>query len=121
MKRVLTLLPLIAFAAGDVFGVTTETNDWENLAVSSINRLPARSYSAPLASERAALTGDLEPETPYVKSLNGIWKFAWTGDPVAREMDFWEVAYDDTRWFEMAVPSCVELNGFGVPIYANSG
>ena len=120
MKCVLTLLPLIAFAAGNVFGVTTETNDWENLAVSSINRLPARSYSAPLASERAALTGDLEPETPYVKSLNGIWKFAWTGDPVAREMDFGEVAYDDTRWFEMSVPSCVELNGFGVPIYANS-
>ncbi|MGC8140621.1 hypothetical protein ACP3W2_24460, partial [Salmonella enterica] len=40
-------------------------NDWENTRVNSINREPARAYSMPLADEAAALTGDLEPQTPY--------------------------------------------------------
>ncbi|MGN0833103.1 MAG: glycoside hydrolase family 2 TIM barrel-domain containing protein [Kiritimatiellia bacterium] len=96
------------------------TNDWENLAVNSINRLPARTYAAPLASVASALTDGLTFETPYVRSLDGNWKFAWTGDPALREKDFWRTDYDDSRWFEIDVPSCVELRGYGVPIYANT-
>ena len=96
------------------------TNDWENLAVNSISRLPARTYAAPLASVASALTDRLTFETPYVRSLDGSWKFAWTGDPALREKDFYRTDYDDSRWFDIDVPSCVELRGYGVPIYANT-
>ena len=92
---------------------------WENPAVNAINRLPARTYSMPLASEAAALTDALEPETPYKKRLNGDWKFAWAGNPDLRAKDFWQVDFDDSDWFMIDVPSCVEMRGFGSPGYTN--
>ena len=94
-------------------------NDWENPAVNSINRLPPRTYSMPLANEAAALTDALEPETPYKKSLNGIWKFSWAGNPELRVRGFDKPDFDDSKWFEIDVPSCVELRGFGSPGYTN--
>ena len=95
------------------------TNDWENLQVNSINRLPARTYAMPLASEAAALTDALEPETPYRKSLNGDWKLSWAGSPDLRVKDFWKADFDDSGWFTIDVPSCVEMRGFGAPGYTN--
>ena len=97
----------------------TSVNDWENPAVNSINRLPARTYAMPLADEAAALTDDLDPATPYVLSLNGDWKFSWCGDPNRRPLDFWKADFDDSRWGTIDVPSCVEMRGYGVPQYTN--
>ena len=82
------------------------TNDWENPAVNSRNREPARAYSMPLATVAAALTGDLEPATPFRKSLNGTWKISWCGNPDLRPRDFWKTDFDDADWF--AVESVVE-------------
>ena len=97
----------------------TETNDWENLAVNSRNRLPAAAFTLPLADEKAALTDALEPETPYRKSLNGNWKISWAGRPQDRVADFWKADFDDSAWETIDVPSCVELRGFGAPGYTN--
>ncbi len=94
-------------------------NDWENTAVNAINREPARAYSMPLASAQAALTDALEPDTPFRQTLNGIWKLSWSGDPAKRVQDFWKTDFDDSRWFTIDVPSCVELRGFGSPGYTN--
>lgn len=118
MKNISCLL------AAALLAVNCPANDaavpeWENLAVNSINRLPARTYSMPLADERAALTDALEPETPYKKSLNGIWKISWAGNPELRVRDFWRTDFDDSDWFTIDVPSCVELRGFGSPGYTN--
>ena len=44
---------------------TVGAAEWGDLATNSINRLPARTYSMPLAREADALTDDLEPSTPY--------------------------------------------------------
>ena len=71
-------------------------NDWENLKVNSRNRLPARTYSMPLASEAAALTDALDPETPFKKSLNGTWKLSWAANPDLRVKDFWKADFDDS-------------------------
>ena len=94
-------------------------NDWENPSVNSINRLPSRTFARPLASAAAALTDALEPESPWVQSLNGQWKFHWCGDPAQRPEDFWQLDFDDARWPEIDVPSCVEMRGYGRPIYTN--
>ena len=93
--------------------------EWEDLAVNSINRLPARSYTLPLADETAALTESLNPESPYSKSLNGIWKISWAGNPNLRIKDFWKKDFDDSDWFTVDVPSCLEMRGFGAPGYTN--
>ena len=93
--------------------------EWEDPQVNSINRLPSRTYSVPLAAEKDALTDALEPETPYAISLNGDWKYSWTGNPDLRVMDFYRDGFDDSNWFTIDVPSCVEMRGYGVPHYAN--
>ena len=92
--------------------------EWENELVNYVNVEPARAYSFPLASVEAALTPEL-PETPYVKSLNGRWKYHWCGAPSQRPQDFFRTDYDDADWTLIDVPSCVEMKGFGVPQYSN--
>ena len=109
---------MILFVAGVMTGVVSAA-EWEDTAVNSINRLPARTYSMPLADAKAAFTDAIEPETPYKKSLNGEWKFSWSGDPRLRVRDFWKAHYDDSDWFSIDVPSCVETRGFGIPGYTN--
>ena len=93
--------------------------EWEDPSVNSINRLPPRTYAMPLADEAAALTDALEPETPFKKSLNGTWKLSWAGNPDLRVKGFEQVGFDDSDWFDIEVPSCVELSGFGSPGYTN--
>ena len=113
MKIILAAsVSLLVLAAG-------AANDWENPAVNSINREPARAYTMPLASEDAAFTDAIEPESPYRKSLNGIWKISWAGNPDLRVKDFHRVDYSDADWFTIDVPSCVEMRGFGSPGYVN--
>jgi len=92
--------------------------EWENELVNYVNVEPARAYSFPLARISDAFTPEL-PATPYVKSLNGIWRYNWCGVPAQRPADFWRTDFDDSRWYDVKVPGCVELQGFGVPIYTN--
>ena len=109
----------LAFAASAPGAGQAQTNDWENTEINSRNRMPAATYAMPLADEAAALSGDLEPATPYSMSLDGEWRFKWTGDPARRPLDFWKSGFDDSKWGTIDVPSCVELRGYGIPIYTN--
>jgi beta-galactosidase len=92
--------------------------EWEDETVNSINREAARAVSFPLASVRDALTDD-EPATPYRVSLNGRWKYMWNGSPDDRPRDFFKEDFDDSDWPLIDVPSCVEMRGYGIPIYTN--
>ena len=109
----------VLVAALSVTAAEPAVNDWENTAVNSRNRLPARTYAMPLASEKDALMDALEPETPWKKSLNGLWKISWAGRPQDRVQDFWKADFDDSAWLTIDVPSCVEMRGFGSPGYVN--
>ena len=117
-RRSTVLCSALLAAAVLVFGA--ETNDWENVEVNSINRLPARTYTVPLVAEADALTDALEVDSPYVLSLNGDWKFSYAGDPKRRAKDFWKTDFDDSAWYTIDVPSCVEMRGFGIPWYTNA-
>ena len=92
--------------------------EWENEQVNAVNREPARAASFPLADAKAALTAE-EPETPYRIMLNGSWTYMWSGSPDERPVDFYKPEFDVSQWFAMDVPSCVELRGYGIPIYTN--
>ena len=111
----MTALALLAAAAT----AASAAPAWEDPAVNSENRLPARTYSVPLADEAAALSGEIDPATPFRKSLNGTWKISWAGDPALRVKDFWQAGFDDADWLTVDVPSCLELRGFGSPGYVN--
>ena len=118
VKTIVTAFALF-FVAYAAFAQGMPFDELENPAVNGRGRNSARAYSMPLASVKAALTDDLEPSTPYVKSLNGDWKISWAGEPLRRVRDFWKSDFDDSDWQTIDVPSCVELRGFGSPGYTN--
>ena len=99
--------------------VGAESRPWQDPAINSINREPARAYSMPLKSVADAFTGELEPETPYRKFLNGVWKFHWAGSLALAPDGFENPSFDDSSWTTIDVPSCVEMRGWGRPIYTN--
>ena len=112
------MMMVLAVSAGAAWAAE-KVPEWQDPAVNSVNRLPARTYAMPLADEAAALTDALEPETPYRKSLNGDWKIFWVGDPARRPTDFFKPDFDDSDWNTIDVPSCVEMRGYGAPGYTN--
>ena len=118
MKHIFPLAVAAMAAMGTAMAENT-VNDWENLAVNSRNRLPARTYAMPLENEQAAFSDAIEPATPFKKSLNGNWRIKWVGDPARRPVDFAAPDFDDSNWSIIDVPSCVEMRGFGSPIYTN--
>ena len=112
---------LLAISAAALAGPAAPAAEpWQDPAVNERTRLPARAFAPPLASEEAALSGALEPETPYVLSLDGTWKFDWVGSPAQRPLDFWRTDFDESSFGEIDVPSCVEMRGHGIPHYTNS-
>ncbi len=98
--------------------LTVTAREWEDERVNAVNREPARAASFPLAKSEDALTAG-EPETPYRMLLNGDWTFFWSGSPDERPDDFHTPGFDASRWFTIDVPSCVEMRGYGIPIYTN--
>ncbi|MDX9867287.1 MAG: beta-galactosidase, partial [Kiritimatiellia bacterium] len=113
-----TGLGVIAVWGVCLCGRGADAREWENERVNAVNREPARAASFPLADARAALTPE-EPATPFRVSLNGAWRYQWSGSPDDRPSGFQEPEFDDSRWFTLDVPSCVEMRGFGIPIYTN--
>jgi len=92
--------------------------DWENPLVLGINKEAPRATSLPYADLESARLGGREA-TPYVKLLNGDWKFHWVGRPADRPADFFRTDFDDSGWETIPVPSCWEMKGYGIPIYTN--
>lgn len=108
--------------------------DWENPLVVGINKQPPRATSYPFATLDQALAGD-RSKSPYFMLLNGEWEFHWVGKPADRPVGFERLDFPtpqppphDTNirgegesggWTTIPVPSCVELQGYGIPIYTN--
>ena len=63
----------------------------------------------------------VEPERAEYKSLNGTWKLNWVQTVEERpgKADFWGDDADVSKWDEISVPSCLEMNGYGDPLYIN--
>ena len=97
--------------------------DWENVSVNEINREPARADFIPFAGMTANCVQPIHDATtnPYQLSLNGIWRFHWVPEPSQRPLDFFKTDFDDAAWKELAVPSNMEMKGYGTPIYISAG
>lgn len=115
--RKLTLLGLIMCL---LFPAFAQRNEWLDPAVNQINRLPMRANHFAYESRDAALQGEREKSANFL-SLNGLWKFNWVRHADARPMDFFRENFNDKAWGYMPVPGIWELNGFGDPVYINTG
>lgn len=103
------------------------TPDWENPRVFEINKEPAHATFVPYPDEASARRGALAfapgavpvEGSPFVRSLNGSWKFHWVKEPSTRPVDFYKPEYDVSKWKEIKVPSNWEFQGYGTPIFLN--
>lgn len=56
---------------------------------------------------------------PFVKSLSGYWKFILAPSPTDVPMNFYDIAFGDSTWENLPVPSNWQMHGFDRPIYTN--
>jgi len=120
----LILLALVAFAATRVVADHhAAPNDWENPAVFAKNKLPPRAtffrFDSPEAALAATRANFGRSDSPYVRSLNGDWRFHWVRTPNERPTDFFATDFDDSGWGTIPVPSNWQMHGHGIPIYLN--
>lgn len=112
------MMNLVSLLLGMTMLTQTPLTDWENPNLLGINKEAPRaeSWSFPTVGEAVNGTRDT---SPYVRSLNGDWKFHWVGKPDDRPVDFYKDGYDVSSWRTIPVPSCWEMHGYGIPIYTN--
>src|SRR5207237_10500604 len=91
--------------------------DWENPRAFAVGKEPPHATLVPYPEERAALRAG--SPSPFVRTLNGAWKFAWSRRPEERPAGFYRPDFDVSGWKEIRVPSNWEIEGYGTPIYSN--
>jgi beta-galactosidase len=92
--------------------------EWQDEARVHEGTVPPFATMALFPDETSARAMSRE-HSPFYVSLNGSWKIACVSKPADRIPDFWKAAYDDSAWKTISVPSNVEVQGFGIPIYTN--
>lgn len=101
-------------------GYAQSFNEWQDPDVNAVNRAPMHANF--FAYENAELAAKAIKElSGNFMTLNGTWKFHWVKDADQRPSGFWKTGFDDKAWNELQVPAVWELNGYGNPIYVNTG
>jgi len=95
--------------------------DWENPRVFRVGAEPSTATMMVYDSARKARKAKSYEDSPWYMSLNGSWKYEWVDHPDKRKRDFCQNWYSVDRWREIDVPGCVELQGYGTPLYRNIG
>ncbi|EAM9237997.1 beta-galactosidase [Salmonella enterica subsp. arizonae] len=98
----------------DSLAAVLARRDWENPAVTQLNRLAAH---PPFCSWRKADDAQRNQHATQVRSLNGVWKFAWFSSPQAVP-ESWRLE-DVTEADTINVPSNWQMYGYDAPIYSN--
>ena len=111
--------------------VIPEGADWENAKVYERNKETAHATYMPYPSTKAMKADGQRYDKPWLEptganylSLNGTWKLRWSegAKPVLLgKDDFWgdNVSTEGSAWNDITVPSCLEMNGYGLPMYVN--
>ncbi len=93
---------------------------WENPAVFQVGREAPHATLLPFGDQSSALTGNPEA-SPFFLSLNGPWTFSWVPRPSDAPEGFQSLDFSDESWTSIPVPSNWEMEGFGIPLYMDSG
>ncbi|MDR0413699.1 MAG: hypothetical protein LBH61_07870 [Dysgonamonadaceae bacterium] len=112
MKQLTILLLLVCFIS------LSAQNFWENPAIIDEGKEPPRADFIPYANLPQVITDD-KFASPFVKSLNGTWKFLFAGKVAVRPADFYLENLNESAWKDIRVPASWETQGFGVPVYTN--
>ncbi len=92
----------------------------ENPAIQGINKELPRASFLSYKNRELALKNEKLNSSQFL-SLNGIWKFKFVTGVSNRIVDFADLKLDVAAWDEIKVPSNMEMQGYGIPIYTNVG
>ena len=110
------IMILLFLLAGSSWSGALE--EWDDLNVIQVNVEKPHADMLTFPDRKSALTFD-RAKTPWIKMLNGDWKFHWSENPASRPVDFYKPDFDDDEWSTIPVPSNWQLHGHGTPIYTN--
>ncbi len=104
-----------------------EPTKWEDETIYEENKEPGHATYIPYASTKAMMADErykypwLTPQGAEYLSLNGVWHLNYVEDVDERpgKDDFWGDDVDVSAWDTIAVPSCLEMKGYGDPYYIN--
>lgn len=92
----------------------------ENPAIQGINKEYPHSTFISYDDRETAIVND-KSKSSRVILLNGIWKFNFVTGVSKRIDGFADPELDLSNWNEIEVPSNMEIEGYGIPIYTNIG
>ena len=120
-KTAITLLSCLS-ACVNVLAQTGK--EWDQPAITSVNRELAHTVSIPMQTEQDVTKNDMSA-SPYYQSLDGTWKFFWVKNPsLAREI-LCKKDYNDSSWSDIDVPASWQVYGlhhkksWDKPLYCN--
>jgi beta-galactosidase len=90
----------------------------ENPAIQGINKEHPRASFVSFENKEAALNHDKHKSSRFI-GLNGTWKFNFVTGVSNRIENFAAPGLDISNWDEIKVPSNMEMEGYGYPIYTN--
>ena len=101
-----------------------ELKEWENPRLTGISNQAAHATMIICPDIKTArnigpVNNRERVKSSFYQSLNGDWKYHYSATPAARVSEFWKADFNDRDWPNIAVPSNVELSGYGIPIYVN--
>ncbi len=102
---------------------------WQDEKIYEENKEPGHATYIPYQST-AAMRADACYGKPWLDpsastrwlSLNGTWKLQWNvldSEYTMPEEDFYGDGVDASAWDDVAVPGCLEMQGYGRPLYIN--
>jgi len=95
--------------------------EWENPRIFRIGAEKAAATRVSFATPKKARQARSREDSPYFLSLDGSWKFHWVPTPDQRPTEFYKPSFPVEGWRELIVPDCVEVRGYGTPLYKNIG
>ncbi len=117
-----------AFTLTEAEKPNVQTKYWEDSSIFEENKEAGHATYMPYPTTSAMRADAERYEKPWLDpvgakwlSLNGVWQLNWTTDlsNLPAEADFYGDAADVSAWDTISVPSCLEMKGYGDPLYIN--
>lgn len=120
MKKLYPILFLFAgLVPADVCAQLTEEPVWQDARTTHLGTVTPHAGVLPYEDVVSALAGDIYA-SPWVQSLNGVWKFSHMKNVNYRPREFYMPDVSVDAWDDITVPGNWERQGYGVPIYVNT-
>ena len=123
MKK--TLFLSMCLMSGIMTGFSQTMTEWDDVSVTSLNRVQSHDLSIPFTDAVAAHSLDLS-QSPYFLDLNGTWQFRWSALPSQVPTGFYADDYDVSSWDQITVPMPWQMYGvrngkkWDKPLYVNT-